>query len=175
MPARVSDAEWERVVDRLRAEFKVIGVTEQIGRRREWATMASTSAAYRVRVEAQPDGDLVTVEAPNISHQLGIGLAASLGGGGVVTALLVGLIVRDARMGASIGGVMLVVALVTYLVSWLASKAAAPRTSARVDTVLDRIDLLSRTDAPVPRLDPALLDPDAEAAPEAAPRRRARA
>ena len=169
LPARLSDAEWERAVDLLRAEFKVSGTAEQIGRRREWATARSSatmSAAYRVRVEERPDGDLVTLEAPDTHRLMGMLMAGIFGGIGVFAGTLT-LFLETANQseGWTMASVFIGIGLVLYLGALLVAKGSAARTPDRFEALLDRIDLVSRLDeAPAAvgaagRIDPSLLDP----------------
>ncbi|WP_412060515.1 hypothetical protein [Rubrivirga sp. IMCC45206] len=158
LPSRLTDAEWERAVDALRAEFKAPGVTEQIGTRREWASAAST-AATRVTVERRGEGDVVSVEVPDQSRLVGLLLGGSFGtiGLGSMLALL-----AINPKGALVGLVFLLFGAMVYAMTWLAAKATASRTPGRLETLLDRIDLISRShDARAVsegRIDPALLD-----------------
>ena len=185
LPARLSDAEWERVVDLLRTEFKMSGVTEQIGRRREWATGRSTSsasAAYRVRVEERSDGDLVTIEAPDVERLLGALLGGIFGGIGALAGgftFLMG--AENVAEGVAVTTVFLAIGLVCYLLALLSAKWSAARTPGRFEALLDRIDLVSRLDAAPTgpeasgRIDASLLDlPDVDAERAASPSSRVR-
>ena len=143
LPARISDAEWERVVDLLRAEFKTPGAAQQIGRRREWVS-AGGSLATTVTVQERPDGDLVTVRTPNNARQFAnVSLISTAGTGALLAVLLAatdGLTPRTLAipvMAAVFGAVL-------YAAAFLAVKVKASRAPAQTDRLLDRIDLLSR-------------------------------
>ena len=172
LPERVSDREWERVVDLLRAEFKMEGTAQQIGTRREWATGASasssatTTSAYKVRVEARPDGDLVTVEAPNTHQLMGYTLGGTMASIALVF-LVVGLLLDPAKLAGMAAGVAGILALAAgmYGTAGLSAKASAARTPDRFEALLDRIDLASRAEPPASRpasapgrIDASLLD-----------------
>lgn len=149
LPARVSDAEWERIVDLLRAEFKARGVTEQVGRRREWLSAGQPgSFATRVTVEERPDGDLVTIRKPDAARRFGTGSLMSLGGAGVLLAILLSVIVgvNAPAVALSIGMIAFGVAL--YGAAFLSAQIRSRREPAQAEALLDRIDLLSRADRP---------------------------
>ena len=196
LPDRVSDREWERVVDLVRAEFKLGGTAQQIGTRREWSTgssassTSSMSSAYTVTVEQRADGDLVTVEAPNTHQMMGYVFSGTLG----FVALVLGSMGALLGPAEKIGNVtltvswMAVAALALYAATWISARVAARRTPARFEALLDRIDLASRTEPasvsrapsePAPsgagRLDPAHLAPEAVRAGSAPSSRRVRA
>ena len=144
LPARVSDAEWERVVDLLRAEFKTPGAAQQIGRRREWASAAS-STATRVTVEEREDGDLVTIETPSglrFAAYIVAGIFASL----VFAFGLAGVLGGRLDVAFGFGAAFLTLGSALYGALLLVAKLSSNRTPARADRLLDRIDLLSRTD-----------------------------
>ncbi len=184
LPARLSDREWERVVDLLRAEFKMEGTAQQIGRRREWATAASSSSTpqtYRVRVEEQAGGDLVTIEAPDSARLMGYVSIGLFGGMGVLLSAT-SVLVESAKtsVGLTTAACMVAFGLALYAASWLSAKVAAVRVPDRFEGVLDRIDLISRLDGssavpPAQRLDPAHLGDAPEPAGAATSRRRTRA
>ncbi|WP_412068416.1 hypothetical protein [Rubrivirga sp. IMCC43871] len=160
LPSRLTDGEWERVVDTLRAEFKAPGVTEQIGTRREWASAASPMAT-RVTIERRDEGDVVTVEVPDQNRPAGLllgGLFGTIGLGSMLALLAIN------PKAAVVGVVFGMIGALAYALLWLAAKATASRTPARLETLLDRVDLISRSyDAravPEGRIDPALLDAD---------------
>jgi hypothetical protein len=180
LPDRISDREWERVVDLVRAEFKLGGTAQQIGTRREWATGTATSStssmtsAYTVTVEQRPDGDLVTVEAPNTHQMMGYVFAGTIG----FVALMLGTMGAFLGPAEKVGNVVLAVSWITlaalalYAVMWMAARGSARRTPARFEALLDRIDLASRAEPapaslePVPsgagRIDPVHLDTEAD-------------
>ena len=173
LPARLSDAEWERVVDLLRAECKTPGTAEQIGRRREWTghsgSSSSSSSSLRVRVEDRPEGDLVTIEAPDVNRLLGLALGGTFAGMGVMLGGIVG-VVQPAKLGAALimAVCLVLVGAVCYGGGLLSAKLAAARTPDRLEGLLDRIDLISRLDdvslptATEGRIDPAHLDAEVE-------------
>ena len=146
LPDRVSDAEWEQIVDVLRAHYKMPGTAQQIGRRREWS--ASSTTAYRVTVESRGDGDLVRVQAPASVRSAGILTGLGFSAAAIVmflsTALTTGELVGPALASAPFAafGALL------YLSVLAMARFAAPREAARHEALLDRIDLLSRADAP---------------------------
>jgi hypothetical protein len=188
LPDRISDREWERVVDLVRAEFKLGGTAQQIGTRREWSTgtaassTSSMSGAYTVTVEQRPDGDLVTVEAPNTHQMMGYVFAGTMG----FTAALLGAMGALLGPAEKMGNVALAVswiaaaALALYLVMWTAARVSARRTPDRFEALLDRIDLASRAepaaeDALAARIDPAHLGAEAAPVSSAPPSHRVRA
>ncbi len=170
LPARLSDPEWERVVDVLRAEFKLEGTAQQIGRRREWVTAtnssSSMSSAYRVRVEERPDGDLVTVEAPDTYRMTGYALGGIFAGMGLTMGMMIA-VLQPEKMGDGFvfAALFLVLGVALYAALLLSAKVSATRAPSRFEALLDRVDLISRLDAPTStpeattdRIDPALLD-----------------
>ena len=180
LPDRVSDREWERVVDLLRAEFKLGGTAQQIGTRREWtsgpsSSSSSMSTAYTVRVEARPDGDLVTVEAPNSNQMVGYILGGIFGGISLFAGLAIAVGQPEKLAEALVMvAVMLGIAVLLYGGAFLAAKVSAVKTPDRFEALLDRIDLVSRQEpvAPGGRIDAGLLDePAAGTAVAPAPRR----
>lgn len=186
LPSRLSDAEWERVVDLLRAEYKTPGAAEQIGRRREWAaaggSSSSASTVLRVRVEQRPEGDLVTVEAPDTNRLVGIVLGATFGGMSAFTAVLVALMrPEEPAVAFTMTAVFALIGLLCYGGALLSARVAADRTPDRLEGLLDRIDLISRLDdasappTPSGRLDSSLLNAEAaDATDSLRPRRRVR-
>ncbi len=195
LPDRLSDREWERVVDLVRAEFKLGGTAQQIGTRREWSTgstassPSSMSSAYTVTVEQRPDGDLVTVEAPNTHQLMGYVFGGTVGS----VALLLGGLGLLLGPPEKVAGALLATswlaaaALALYAVMWVSARVAARRTPDRFEALLDRIDLASRTEpapaspeaappagAPAGRLDSALFGAEAAAAGAAPSSRRVR-
>ena len=146
LPARVSDTDWEAIVDALRSEFNVSGSAGQIGRRREWSSEAGSTSGYHVTVEPRDDGDLVRIQGPDSAHQMARLFAFVLGASGIIAMALAMGITGDLRsVGAGAGAALL--GLVVYGVVFLMVKASSPRTIARHEALLDRIDLLSRADA----------------------------
>lgn len=175
LPARVSDAEWEQIVDFLRAEFKTPGAAQQVGRRREWVSLPESSLATTVTVERQEGGDLVAVRMPSGARQYANVSLGSMAG----TAALVG-VIQAATEGVSVRGVaaLLAVAMigvVLYGAAFLAARIKADREPARADRLLDRIDLLSRAedDRPAatapPTMEPVSAPLGLDALPDAAP------
>ena len=146
LPARLSDAEWERVVDLLRAEFKTPGAAQQIGRRREWVSMTGTSLATTVTVQEHPDGDLVTIRTPSGARQYASLSLGSLGVSALVVAVLLS-IVEGLTFGTiAIPVVVAMVGVALYAAAFLAVRVKADRAPVRADRLLDRIDLLSRAE-----------------------------
>lgn len=172
LPDRISDREWEQIVDLLRAEFKLGGTVQQIGTRREWSTgtaaaTSSMSSAYTVTVEQRPDGDLVTIEAPTTHRLMGYVLGGTIG----FVALMLGTMGLLLGPPEKTGSVLVaaswisVAALALYAVMWMAARVSARRTPDRFEALLDRIDLASRAEpaSPTPtsrRIDPSHLDAD---------------
>ncbi|WP_420455075.1 hypothetical protein [Rubrivirga sp.] len=172
LPDRLSDREWERVVDVLRAEFKQEGTAQQIGRRREWATVVTswsskTSASFQVRVEEGPEGDLVTVEAPDTHRPAGYALGGVFAGMGLGLIAMVS-VLDPSTLGQAFafGAMFVVLGVVLYGAMLLAAKLSAARTADRFEALLDRVDLISRLDRPATdpastgRIDPRLLNAD---------------
>ncbi|PAP78342.1 hypothetical protein [Rubrivirga marina] len=179
LPDRVSDREWERIVDLVRAEFKLGGTAQQIGTRREWSTGTSSSStssmstAYTVTVEQRPDGDLVTVEAPNTYQMMGYIFGGTIGFVGLMLGAMGALLGPPGEMGNVVLAVSWIAAaaLALYAVMWMSARVSARRTPDRFESLLDRIDLASRTEpASAPpatttgRIDPVHLDAEADRA-----------
>ena len=174
MPDPISDAEWEAVVDLLRAEFKVPGVVQQIGRRREWAPGSGSGIAVHVTVEARDDGDLVTIRSPDASRLTARLLGGSLAFIGVLLFALISLTTGEVLRAAATGGITVAFSVLIYFAIWLMARAVAARKPARHEALLDRIDLASRAEPAPRRLDLDAL-PDAPSVETGATRRRGRA
>ena len=147
LPDRVSDAEWERIVDVLRSHYNQPGTAQQIGRRREWTTAAG-SAAHRVTVEPRDDGDLVRIQTPDTARPFAIGVGGSSIAAALIVFLSVVLVTGDWAGPALFSGAILAFGVAMYGAAFLSARIRAPRRIARHDALLDRIDLLSRGDAP---------------------------
>ena len=148
LPDRVSDAEWERIVDVLRAHYKMPGTAQQIGRR-EWTTAAGSTMAYRVTVEPRDNGDLVRVEAPASARSAGILIGLGLSAAAIVMFLSTALTTGELAGPALASAPFAAFGALFYLSVLAMARFAAPREAARHDALLDRIDLLSRADAAV--------------------------
>ncbi|MEM0960955.1 MAG: hypothetical protein AAGK21_00270 [Bacteroidota bacterium] len=147
LPGRLSDAEWEQVVDLLRAEYKTAGIAEQVGRRREWRA-PSSHESVEVRIEERPDGDLVTLRRADVYRATGMILGIVF----AMTGTLLGSVITFAPKGGlaeglGVGGLFLLVALLAYGGTLLAARTTASKVPDRFATLLDRIDLISRTEA----------------------------
>lgn len=179
---RVSDLEWEQIVDLLRAEYKTPGMAEQIGRRREWSAVSGTSSSVSqtliVRVEERAEGDLVTIEAPDISRRLGIVLGASFATMAVLISAMIAFLNPEKLSAAA--GLLVFLALaatVSYGGFFVSAKLSAARTPDRLEGLLDRIDLISRqtppiSESPSGRIDPVHLGAEAGALDTNSPARR---
>ena len=172
LPTDVTDGEWERIVDLLRAEAGGPGVAQQVGRRREWAGPGPTTRGVpveSVRLDPTEGGTRLTVvpRRPAGENVMRWALAGSIG----VNALLYGpLLASEGRPALGLGVALALVALAA-LMAWLVPvrlRQRARRADEQVEALLDRIDLAARAEdgRPGPRLDlDALADaPEAEAA-----------
>lgn len=170
LPDRLSEREWERVVDLLRSESRVPGAAQQIGRRREWTATSSSSssmAALRVRVEERADGDLVTLTLPDSNRLLGLALGGTFAGmSGLIGAALAAGGTEMSKV-LVIAAMMVLLGVFLYSAFFLSAKLAAVRAPDRLDGLLDRIDLISHLDDASPRMaariDPLHLGAEAEA------------
>lgn len=89
--SRVDDATWERLVDALRRESKVAGITGQVGRVREWAKDRDSkeSTPLTVRVVPEGDGDRIQVtEGTEQAYLVPKILGGVMVGNGALIALL---------------------------------------------------------------------------------------
>lgn len=148
----VSDATWERMVAALRSEFGTAGHAGQLGRRREWtARVKSGSSGYddamHVVVAPHELGAVITIEQHDAQQRGRDFLTAAgttsimgvlFGALGLLTPLpaglgVVGLVVLGS--GAALGG---------GGVAW--TKRWARRRVRSFDTLLDRLELIARTE-----------------------------
>lgn len=161
LPSRVSDSEWETIVDLLRDHYGTPGTAQQIGRRREWTPTSGSEATPRVTIAPQENGDLLRIQAPDILRPLAVGLSTSLVGAAVVLTVLIGTITDDIGGALLMGGGLVAVAVILYLGVFAAAQTRARKTPARLDALLDRIDLASRQDDRLePVNTPTVLDLD---------------
>ena len=150
LPTDVTDGEWERIVDLLRAESGGPGVAQQIGRRREWSSSGPTMRGVPVEsvcIEALGGQTRLTVTPRDLSSQKM--LRWILPGLMLMNAALYGpLVAMEGRPGLGLGIAAGFVVLAAFL-AWLIPvrlKSRARTTDERVEALLDRIDLASRAD-----------------------------
>ena len=89
--SRMDDATWERLVDALRRESKVAGITGQVGRVREWAKDRDSkeSTPLTVRVVPEGDGDRIQVtEGTEQAYLIPKILGGVMAGNGALIGLL---------------------------------------------------------------------------------------
>jgi hypothetical protein len=67
---RLDDARWERMVEALRREAKVAGITGQVGRVREWAKDADSKESTPLTVRVVPEGERDRLEVTEGTEQL---------------------------------------------------------------------------------------------------------
>lgn len=170
VPSEVTDGEWERIVDLLRAEAGGPGVAQQVGRRREWAAPGAMVGGVPVAsVEMTPaeGGTRLSIIPRKTSSPRNVGLF--LGGLMMVNAALYGWIMTMAgNQGPALVVAAVCVALAALLAvgmpAWMRRREAIA--SDRIDALLDRIDLAARADdAPAGRIDAGLLDLEAPSTP----------
>lgn len=88
---RMDDATWERLVEALRRESKVAGITGQVGRVREWAKDRDSkeSTPLTVRVVPEDDGDRIQVtEGTEQAYLIPKILGGVMAGNGALIGLL---------------------------------------------------------------------------------------
>ncbi|MBT8336488.1 MAG: hypothetical protein KJO11_07785 [Gemmatimonadetes bacterium] len=145
VPGSPDDREWEKIVQELRDEFRVPGITNSFGDVREWwSSSMSTAGGIRLRLEPGEDGTEVVLRRSNqnmshTTHALGWtfgGMGAFFGavvaGGGLSNAGIAAPIMFGA------------LSLVTFGLGRLLSRQAARRDRSRFAQLLDRIELIAR-------------------------------
>lgn len=145
VPGAPTEREWERIVEELRREFRVPGVTNTFGDVREWwSSSLSTVGGVRLRIEPGEDGTEVTLRRSNahlsqLTHALGWTFAGMAGmfGGIVATGVL--------EPGAVAAPILFgTLSVATFLVGRVASRQSARKERRRFARILDRIDLIAR-------------------------------
>jgi hypothetical protein len=145
VPGAPGDREWERIVEELRDEFRVPGVTNTFGDVREWwSSGMSTVGGVRLRLEPGEDGTEVVLRRSNQNlSQLTHTLGWTFGG----MAAFFGVVVAGGGMGAEgivapimFGGL----SAVTFTLGRILSRASARKDRKRFARLLDRIELITR-------------------------------
>ncbi len=145
VPGRPTDREWERIVQELREEFRVPGVTNSFGDVLEWwSSGVSSVGAVRLRLEPGEQGAHVTLrrsnaQMANLTHALGwtfAGMAGLFGGALALGGLGPKAIVAPLFFGG--------LSAATVLGGRFLSRWSARRERARFARILDRIDLIVR-------------------------------
>jgi hypothetical protein len=145
VPGAPDDREWERIVEELRDEFRVPGITNAFGDVREWWSSSMTTAGgVRLRLEPGEDGTEVVLRRSNqnlsqVTHALGW----TFGGMGAFFGALV------AGGGLGPEGIVAPImfgslSLVTFGLGRLMSRRSARKDRTRFATLLDRIELIAR-------------------------------
>lgn len=145
VPGTPTEREWERIVEQLRSEFRVPGVTNSFGEVREWwSSSVSTVGGVRLRLEPGEDGTEVTLRRSNahlsqLTHALGWtfgGMAGVVGTLMAVGSFEPGIIVAPILFGGF--------SVASFLFGRIASRQSARRERSRFARVLDRIELIAR-------------------------------
>ncbi len=155
MPGPVSDETWEAMVEVLRRELNAPGVAGQVGRTREWTTAASGGrhAEAPVSVTLRPDGDRTRLAVTQSWEQHA---RAPLIAGAMLSfmALLLGGIFAFTEPEALLLPVLFAaLALLFFALGPPTLRAFARRKEATFERLLDRLELVARTEAqatPVP-------------------------
>lgn len=142
----VDDATWERLVDALRREYRVAGISGQVGRVREWSRDADTKSSTPPTVRVIPGGDRDLLEVSEGTEQLYL-VPKILGGVLAGNAALVGLLML---LGSSASGPPAALPLAFALLAALVfgggtaiAKVAAGKRAERLAAVADRLALIA--------------------------------
>lgn len=143
LPGRPGERDWERIVQELRGEFNVPGVTSSFGEIREWwSSGGSTVGGVRLRVEPGEHGTEVELTRSNanlaqLTHVLGwtfAGMAGLFGG-----AILLGGLNPAAIAGPLFFGGL---SAATFLAGRVFSRRAARKQRARFERLLTRLEAI---------------------------------
>jgi hypothetical protein len=146
VPGVPDDRAWERMVGEVRTEFRVPGVTNTFGEVREWLSSGSTSSGVsRLRLEPGDETTEVVVRRSNrhmseLTQVLGWTFAGI--GGAFGAALALGALGPKAMVAPIMFGGL---SLMTFAVGRLGSRIVVRRDQKRFARLLDRIDLIART------------------------------
>lgn len=146
VPGTLTDREWERIVEGVRAEFRVPGITNAFGDVREWwSSSLSMTGGVRLRIEPGDDGTEVTLRRSNAHmSQLTHALGWTFGGMAGVFATIVAL--GALEPGAIAAPILFgAVSAATFVGARLLSRAAARKERGRFARILDRIELIARS------------------------------
>jgi len=149
LPGPVSDETWEAMVEVLRRELNAPGVAGHVGRTREWTTMAGTGRQPEapVSVTLRPDGDQTRLVVTQSWEQHA---RAPLIAGAVLSfmALLLGGIFAFTEPEALLlPALSAALALLFFALGPPTLRAFARRKEATFDRLLDRLELVARTEA----------------------------
>ena len=145
VPGAPDDREWERIVEELREEFRVPGITNAFGDVREWwSSSMSTAGGIRLRLEPGEDGTEVVLRRSNQNlSQLTHVLGWTFGGmGAFFGALVAGGGLGDGGLAAPV--MFGTLSLLTFGLGRLLSRHSARRDRSRFAKLLDRIELIAR-------------------------------
>ena len=193
VPGTVDDDTWAQMVVAARAEFGDAGMAGQIGRLREWTLISGgtkNGTTTRLAVEPTPDGTRITLSRSIRESVKGFSIAAAIQSG---MAVLFGVLAAagvDPELWVPFG-LLLIMAVGFAVGTQVGARIWHRHHSARFESFLDRLELISRDAEPTPprvaeadalpeaapllgRIDPALLDLDAPVSETSAPRRRTR-
>ncbi len=143
---RIDDAIRERLVDVLRREYRVAGISGQVGRVREWARDADTKKSTPPTVRVIPGDDRDVLEVSEGTEQLFL-VPKILGGVFAGNAALIGLLML---LGTSSSGPPVALPLAFALLGALIfgvgmaiARVAAGRRADRLSAVADRLALIA--------------------------------
>lgn len=147
IPGSVSDAQWERMVTEFREAFRKSGIVSQFGQVREWVSGNEASGMpVNIRLEPVDRNTLITLQQPTMTASQ---LVYAVGGGFSVAAALVGVVfaVGDfAPIILLLPILFLILALLGSLGAWAAYRAWMPRQEEQFRALLDRAELIGRTE-----------------------------
>lgn len=141
----VSDAEWERIVVDLRRTFRSSGTVSQFGPVREWISGNEASgSAVHIRLEPADGGTRMTInQSTKMMSQLVYGMAGAFGSMGAFFAILVAVL---GTLPIFLPLFFLVLGVLFGLGGWGVYRSWVPRQEEKFRTVLDRAELIARTE-----------------------------
>jgi hypothetical protein len=142
---RLDDAAWERIVDALRREAKVAGISGQVGRVREWAKDADSKESTPLTVRVVPDGDRDRLQVTEGTEQLYLVpkiLGGVMAGNGMLIGLMLLLMDPSGPPPALAAGFLALGAAIWGGGTGIA-KLVARRKAERLTAVADRLALLA--------------------------------
>lgn len=142
----VTDAEWERIVVDLRRTFRATGTVSQFGPVREWISGAEASGApVHVRLEPTDGGTLMTIsQSTKMMSQLVYSMGGGIAAVGVMLAVIIALGETTELMALPL--IFLVLGVLAGLGGWGISRSWVPRQEQKFRTVLDRAELIARSE-----------------------------
>lgn len=152
LPGPVSDDAWEAMVETLRRELNKPGVAGQIGRTREWTTMASGGRQpdAPVSVTLRPEGDrtrLVVTQSWEDYRRAPLIMGAAFS---FMALLLGGIFAFTEPSALMIPVFFAALGLLAFSLGPPTLRAFARKKEAEFERILDRLDLVARDAAPQP-------------------------